>query len=63
MAARVAVMSQGEIVETGTTAEIFARPRHPYTRRLRPPSHRPAARAADRGARRPDGRGVKVWFP
>ena len=31
---RVAVMYAGRIVETGTTAEVLARPRHPYTRRL-----------------------------
>jgi len=31
---RMAVMYAGRIVETGTVAEIFARPHHPYTRGL-----------------------------
>ena len=31
---RVSVMYAGRIVETGTTEEVLARPRHPYTRRL-----------------------------
>jgi oligopeptide transport system ATP-binding protein len=31
---RVAVMYLGRVVETGTTAEIFANPRHPYTQSL-----------------------------
>ncbi|MGW6456248.1 ATP-binding cassette domain-containing protein [Streptomyces sp. NPDC055078] len=34
IADRVAVMRQGEIVETGTTADIYLRPRHEYTREL-----------------------------
>ena len=34
MAARVCVMTEGEIVEAGSTSEVFAQPRHPYTRRL-----------------------------
>jgi microcin C transport system ATP-binding protein len=34
LADRVMVMTQGEIVERGTVAEIFARPQHPYTKRL-----------------------------
>ena len=34
IADRVCVMKDGEIVETGPTEEIFANPRHPYTRKL-----------------------------
>jgi peptide/nickel transport system ATP-binding protein len=34
VADRVAVMYAGEIVESGSCADFFARPRHPYSRRL-----------------------------
>ncbi len=34
MSDRVAVMYLGQVVETGATDEIFARPRHPYTMAL-----------------------------
>ena len=34
MADRVAVMYLGRLIEAGPTAEIFARPRHPYTQTL-----------------------------
>ena len=34
IASRVAVMYLGRIVETGTRAQIFAEPRHPYTQAL-----------------------------
>jgi len=34
MCDRVVVMKDGEVVETGTTEEIFESPKHPYTKRL-----------------------------
>lgn len=34
MSHRIAVMKDGEVVESGTVEQIFQRPRHPYTQRL-----------------------------
>jgi microcin C transport system ATP-binding protein len=64
MAARVCIMTGGEIVEQGPVAEIFARPRHPYTQRLlaAEPKGRPVHAAADAPVIM-TGDDVKVWFP
>ena len=64
IADRVCVMTKGKIVESGPTAEIFANPRHDYTRHLlaaepkgRPQPADPAAKPVISGDE------VKVWFP
>jgi len=64
MAERVCVMTEGEIVESGPTEEIFARPQHPYTRRLL--AAEPKGRVAPADPAAPvlvEGDHVKVWFP
>jgi len=64
IADRVCVMKNGEIVETGPTAEIFANPQHPYTQMLL------AAESSGVPAPVPDDapvvaetNGAKIWFP
>ena len=64
IADRVCVMQNGEIVETGPTAEIFANPAHEYTRKLL------NARAVGQPEPVPEGapvvaetKDLRVWFP
>ena len=61
---RVAVMTDGEIVETGPTADIFENPRHDYTRHLlaAEPKGNPAA-ADGKASAVMEADDLKVWFP
>jgi microcin C transport system ATP-binding protein len=64
MADRVCVMTQGEIVEAAARDELFANPRHPYTRRLL--AAEPKGRALPAPGDAPvlvEGDSLKVWFP
>jgi len=63
IADRVAVMTQGKIVEAGTTQDIFTRPSHDYTRKLLAAEPKGKPPAADNQA--PiimQSRGVSVHF-
>ena len=64
LADRVCVMTKGEIVEHGPTAEIFANPTHSYTRHLLSSEPSGEARPVPEGAEtlvKTDD--LKVWFP
>jgi microcin C transport system ATP-binding protein len=61
---RVCVMTKGKIVEAGPTAEIFANPKHDYTRHLLAAEPKGKPPAADISAKTVmSGSDVKVWFP
>ena len=61
---RVAVMTEGRIVETGPTAEIFENPQHSYTRHLLAAEPRGNPVAADDSAGTVMAADdLKVWFP
>jgi microcin C transport system ATP-binding protein len=64
VADRICVMTNGKIVEAGPTAEIFAAPKHAYTKHLlaaepkgKPPASDETAPAVMQGDN------VRVWFP
>jgi len=64
MADRVCVMTGGEIVETGTTWDIFERPQHPYTQKLLAAEPKGAPITAPASAPvMMRGEDVKVHFP
>ncbi|MBK8907512.1 MAG: ABC transporter ATP-binding protein [Rhodospirillales bacterium] len=64
VAERVCVMTDGAIVEQGRVGDVFARPNHPYTRRLlaaEPKDTPPPAPADARPLMQAED--AKVWFP
>ena len=64
IADRVCVMTQGRIVETGATADVFADPQHAYTRHLLAAEPKGAPPATDANAAEVmRGEQIRVWFP
>ena len=61
---RVCVMKDGEIVERGRTAEIFARPSHPYTQKLLSAESTGGPDPVPEGAQTvAETRDLRIWFP
>ncbi len=64
IADRVAVMTGGEIVESGPTAEIFARPQHAYTQKLLAAAPKGVPNLPNANAPTlVETKDLKVWFP
>ncbi|MBM3545219.1 MAG: ABC transporter ATP-binding protein [Alphaproteobacteria bacterium] len=64
MADRVCVMNNGEIVERGTTQDIFASPKHAYTKHLIASEPKGSPPAADPKAKTIlETKDLRVWFP
>jgi microcin C transport system ATP-binding protein len=64
MANRVCVMNKGELVETGDCADIFAAPKHPYTKHLLASEPKGCPLPSDPTAKEVlTAQDIKVWFP